>query len=170
MWLHLAVALGLFIWGTKLLLQNPQTPKHLPLRASLLLVIPCPVCATVILLNLTLAYSVFSLSPMSTTLLLFCLFGSIIVITSGMVFLFRHRTGPANSFLGLSMILVSLYFLFTVMIAPMYTEIKAAFAMSVSNNPAKQIDSIPMLILAGTVSVLGSAGFVKTYFRRGKKK
>jgi len=55
MLLHLAVALGLLFWGTGLLLQNPAEKKNRLPGSVLLLILPCPVCATVILLNLTLA-------------------------------------------------------------------------------------------------------------------
>lgn len=170
MLLHLAAAAGLFAWGLKLLLQNPRARENPGVGASALMVIPCPVCATVILLNLTLAYSIFSLSPLSTTFILFCLFCIIIIITSGAVFLLRRRTGPAHSFLGLAMTAASLYFLFTVLTAPIYPEIKAAFAMSVSNSPANRIDPAPMYILAGAVFVLGGAGFIGACFRKGVKK
>ena len=169
MWLHLAVALGLLVWGIKLLLKNPQANRDLPLHASLLLIVPCPICATVILLNLTLAFSIFSMSPVSTTFVLFGLFCGIILLTSGAVSMLPRQAGPASSFLGLSMILVALYFLFTVMIAPVYPEIKAAFVMSGSNNPAEMTDPIPLLILAGTAFVLGGAGFAGNYFRKGNK-
>ena len=160
-------ALGLLVWGAKLVLQNPQAHRDLPIHASLLLIVPCPVCATVILLNLTLAFSIFAMSPFCTTLFLFGLFSGILMLTSGAVLILGNRAGPANSFLGLSMILIALYFLFTVIIAPLYPEIKAAFSMSVSNNPAEMIDPVPMAILLGTALLLGVVGFAWRYYRRG---
>jgi predicted transporter len=152
MLLHLAVALGLFLWGGKLLLQNPAENKHLPLRASLLLILPCPVCATVILLNLTFAYSLFTLSPLLTTLTFFALFSGIIFVTSAIIFPFRHKIGSGNS------------------LAPIYPEIKAAFTMAVSNSPVSQIDLFHTAILGVIVFILGCAGFMKTYFAKGEIK
>ncbi len=167
MLLHFAVALGLLLWGGKLLLQNPAEHSHLPFRASLLLILPCPVCATVILLNMTFAYSLFDLSPVLTTLTLFALFSGIIIVTCAIIFPFRHKIGSGNSFLGLSMTLIALYFLFTVIIAPIYPEIKAAFAMAVSNSPVNQVDHVHTSILGIIVFILGCAGFIKTYFAKG---
>ena len=167
MLLHLAVALGLFLWGGKLLLQNPAEHKHLPFRASLLLIVPCPVCATVILLNLTLAYSLFTLSPLLTTLTLFALFSGIIILALGLIFPFRHKIGSGNSFLGMAMVLVSFYFFITVIIAPIYPEIKPAFTMAASNSPVNQIDHVHTAILGVIVFILGCAGFMKTYFAKG---
>ena len=163
MLLYLAVAMGLFLWGSKLLLQNPAEHNHLSLRASLLLILPCPVCATVILLNLIFAYSFFTLSPFLTTLTLFALFSGIIFVTSAIIFPFRYKIDSGNSFLGLSMTLIALYFLLTVIIAPIYPEIKAAFAMAVSNSPVSQIDLFHTAILGVIVFILGCAGFIKTY-------
>jgi predicted transporter len=167
MLLHLAVALGLLLWGGKLLLQHPAEYNHISFRASLLLIVPCPVCATVLLLNLTLAYSLFTLSPLLTTLTLFALFSGIIFVTSAIIFPFRHQIGSGNSFLGLSMALVALYFLFTVIIAPIYPEIKAAFTMAASNSPVSQINLFHTAILGVIAFILGCAGFIKTYIAKG---
>ncbi len=170
MLLYLAVALGLLLWGGRLLLQNPAEHNHFSLRASLLLIVPCPVCVTVILLNLTLAYSFFTLSPLLITLILFALFSSIIFVTSAIIFPFRHKIGSWNSFLGLSMTSIALYFLITVIIAPIYPEIRAAFTMAASNSPVSQIDLFHTAILGVIVFILGCAGFIKTYIAKGEIK
>ena len=167
MMLHLAVAAGLLIWGAKLILEKPGKQESLPFRSSLLLILPCPVCATVILLNLTLAYSLFDLSPLLTTLSLFGIFSGIIFLATAVLFPFRHRIGSGNAFLGQSMTLVALYFLFVVIIAPIYPEIKAAFAMAVSNSPVSRMDHLNTAILVGVVLILGCAGFLKVYFAKG---
>ena len=168
--LYFAGALGLFLWGVRLLLQNPAEHNHLSLRAGLLLILPCPVCATVILLNLTLAYSLFTLSPLLTTLILFAFFSGIVFVTSAIIFPFRHKIASWNSFLGMSMTLIALYFLFTVIITPIYPEIKAAFTMAASNSPISQIDLFHTAILGVIIFILGSAGFIKTYFAKGEIK
>jgi len=165
--LHLAVALGMFFWGARLILQNPMTHYHVPLRASLLLILPCPVCATVILLNLTLALSLFTLSPLATTLVLFSLFGLIIVTTAGILFPFRQKIGNGNSFLGLSMLLIALYFLLTVIIAPIYPEIKAAFQMAASNSPVNATEPFHTVLLVAVALVFAGTGFIRTYFSKG---
>lgn len=170
MLLHLAIAAGLLIWGAKLILEKPGKQDSLPFRSSLLLILPCPVCATVILLNLTLAYSLFDLSPLLTTLTLYGIFTGIIFFATAVLFPFRHKIGSGNSFLGQSMTLVALYFLFVVIIAPIYPEIKAAFAMAVSNSPVSRMDHVNTAILVGVVLILACTGFVKIYFAKGGAK
>ncbi|WP_321418464.1 DUF2162 family putative transporter [uncultured Desulfobacter sp.] len=56
---HFALALGLFVWGAVLLGSQPRH-WHASLSPGILLVLPCPVCATVILFNLSLAFSLYS--------------------------------------------------------------------------------------------------------------
>ncbi|WDP93309.1 MAG: hypothetical protein HUN04_15525 [Desulfobacter sp.] len=163
---HLAVALGLLLWGLKLLLAPGA--GHGPSHAGLLLVLPCPVCATVILLNLTLALSLSSLSAPATTALLFALFWAVITATLALLALFRGRKGIDNGFLGGAMGLIALYFLATVLISPIYPKIKPAYSMAVSNNPAGQVDPRATLILAGACLVLAGIGFLKVYFKKGE--
>lgn len=166
---HFAMALGLFTWGLRLLLSPQKTARSFPLKASLLLIIPCPICAGVILMNLTLALSLFSLPPIATAGLLFGVFSGIILLTSGVITLCRSRINSIDNFLGLSMVLVCQYFFLTIIIAPIYPEIKAAFAMAVSNNPGS-IKGMPFVILTGTALVLASVGFFQNYFMKVKHK
>lgn len=166
MLIHLVVALGLFIWGSRLLLANPQQERRLPLRASLPLILPCPICATVILLNLTLAISLLDLSPLATTLALFGLFSAIILTTCALIFFFRRQISSTTSFLGQSMVIIALYFLLTVVIAPLVPEIKATFAMAVSNSPTGQANSMHTVILTILVIFIAGLGFIKTHYTK----
>ena len=164
MLMHLAIALGLLFWGAKLLLQSPDKGKNSSLAAGLLLVLPCPVCAVVILLNLALSCSLFSFPPFLTTLILFGVFSSVIFFTVCLIFPFRNRIKTGRSFLGIAMSLVSLYFLISVIVAPIYPEIKAAFAMACSNSPVNQADNFNTAVFAVSVFILGGIGFVYNYF------
>lgn len=170
MLLHLALASGLFVWGINLLLRSRHNRHHLPSKAGLLLVMPCPVCATVILLNLTLGFSLFPVVPAVTTVVLFGCFLGFVMMTLTVITLFRNRIKSMDTFLGLCMVLVSLYFVLTILIAPIYPEIKAAFAMAASNNPCGQLAMKPFLILAGTALAFGSIGFHHSYFDKAERK
>ncbi len=164
MLIHILIAVGLFFWGAKLLLQTQKGPTKYASKYALILLLPCPVCATVILLNLTLAFSIFSFSPALVTLVLFSIFSTIILVSLGLVFPFRHKILSDNSFLGVSMTLVSLYFLFTIIIAPIYPKIKASYFMALSNNPFTNIDMFHTILLLVVVVVLAGYGFIKIYF------
>jgi predicted transporter len=164
MFLPVAVAAGLLFWGMALLLQPTPEGRTSSGSVDYLLIFPCPVGTIVILLNLTLAYSFFTLSYFFTTLILFAFFSGIIVVTLGLLYPFRHKIGANNSFLGITMTLLGLYILCIIIITPIYPEIKAAFAMASSNNPVNQLDTFYTTVFFIITVILGGAGFIKTYF------
>lgn len=170
--LHLTMAVGLLAWGARLLLQDNENCKSMSsCRASLLLITPCPVCAAAILLNLTFAYSLSGLTPILTTIIIFIIFFSFILLTAAFIFPFRKKIGSGNNFLGLSMGLISLYFFLTIVIAPIYQEVKDVFRMNLSSNPVNQIDYSSLIIFSAVVFLLIGAGFIKgKYFARGISK
>lgn len=168
MLVHLAVALGLMIWGVRLLIGPVRHKETASLGVGLFMVLPCPVCATVILLNVTLALSLSSLTPAATTTTLFALFFAIVMATLLVLYLFRGKMGVDNAFIGAAMVLISLYFFTTVIIAPIYPKIKPAFAMAASNNPVKDIDLLPILFLAGVTLALSGFGFARVYLKKGE--
>jgi len=165
---HFALALGLFAWGV-VLLGSPQRHGHASLAPGILLVLPCPVCATVILLNLSLAFSIFPMDPAVTTLVLFACFTGCILLTLALVTLFRKHINSMDSFLGLSMVLIALYFVLTILIAPIYPEIKAAYQMAESNNSVGAFEMPSFLILVGSAVVLGLSGFYRSYFYKAEQ-
>jgi predicted transporter len=164
MFLPVAVAAGLLFWGLTLLLRPPPEEQTSSALADYRLILPCPVGTTVILLNLTLAYSFFTLSHFSTTLIVFAFFSGIIVVTLGLIYPFRYKIGANNSFLGITMTLIGLYILCIIIITPIYPAIKAAFAMASSNNPVNQLDTFYTALFFIIAVILGGAGFIKTYF------
>lgn len=166
--LHFVLALGLFVWGV-ILLVSRQGHSHASLAPGIMLVFPCPVCATVILLNLSLAFSLFPMTPAITTLVLFACFAACILFTLAVITLFRHHISSMDSFLGVSMVLISLYFVLTILIAPIYPEIKAAYHMAVSNNPVEKMETTPLAILAAAVLALGALGFFRSYFYKAEQ-
>ncbi len=166
---HLAVAAGLLIWGLRLLLAPAGRGASTP-YAGLFLVLPCPVCATVILLNLTLALSLSSLTPLKTTLTLFVLFWAIASLTLGILILAKGRSGMDKGFLGGAMVLIALYFFSTVLISPIYPKIKPAYAMALSNSPTGQMDMTAIGVLAGFAVLLSGLGFVRVFHKKGDQR
>ena len=161
--IHLLIALGLVFWGVSLLLrQSPllQEERSQAPQEALLLIFPCPVCATVILLTISLACSVLSFSLLSTTGLLFGTFIIISFATVAILFPFRRQIGKADSsFLGLVMVIVALYFFLTVLIAPIYQEAQDVCRLASQNTGNTPLDLKSFLILLVTVATLFSIGF-----------
>jgi len=162
--IHLLIALGLILWGVSLLLRQSsllqreggQAPQE-----ALLLVFPCPICATVILLTISLAHSVFPFSLLSTTGFLFGTFFIISLATVAILFPFRRQIGKADSsFLGLVMVIVALYFFLTVLIAPIYQEAQDVYRLASQSTGGKVLDLKSLLILLVVGITLFGVGFL----------
>lgn len=168
MYMHLAVAFGLLMWGAKLLLKTSKDKQDITCRSCLLLILPCPVCSMAIFINLTLAYSLSTLTPFLTTIILFIIFCAITVLTLALIFPFRHKISTGSSFLGTSMSLIAVYFLLTLIFAPIYPKIKDVFTMASSNSPVNDSDSFYIIIFVGVALLLIVGGFIKSrYFSKG---
>ncbi len=166
--LHLVIATGLLAWGVKLLANKPCIGTNCSDKAPLLLIMPCPVCATSIFLNLTFARSFSPMTPWATTAIMFGIFTAVILLTVAVIYPFRKKIGADNSFLGISMCLISLYFFITIIIAPIYPKVKSVFAMASSNAAVNGSDNFHIAIFTGAVAILITAGFIKNrYFNQG---
>ncbi len=163
--IHLLIALGLILWGVSLLLrQAPLLQRERSNKEALLLIFPCPVCAVVILLTISLAHSVLPFSLFSTTGLLFGTFFIISLATVAVLFPFRRQIGKANSsFLGLVMVIVAIYFFLTVLIAPIYQEAQDVYRLASRSMENTSIDLRSFLVLSAIVAVLFSVGFFSQY-------
>ena len=163
--IHLLIALGLILWGVSLLLrQTPLLQRERSNKEALLLIFPCPVCATVILLTISLAHSVLPFSLLSTTGLLFGTFSIISLATVATLFPFRRKIGKSDSsFLGLVMVIVALYFLLTVLIAPVYQETQDVYRLASQNTGNTPLDLKSFLVLLVAVATLFSIGFFSQY-------
>ena len=173
--IHLLIALGLILWGVNLLLrQAPLLQRERTSQApqeALLLVFPCPVCATVILLTISLAHSVFPFSLLSTTGLLFGTFFIISLATVAILFPFRRQIGKADSsFLGLVMIIVALYFFLVVLIAPIYQEAQDVYHLASQNTGNTSLNLKSFLVLSAIAAVLFSTGFLSEYRKNSNSK
>lgn len=175
MLIHIFIALGLLVWGIRLLssVLLPTTDHRLPTtdyRGALLLILPCPVCATVILITLSLAYSLFSSSLFITTGFLFGIFLTVSLLTILLTFPFRRQIRRANSsFLGMVMVVVALYFFLTVLIAPIYQETIDIYylASRITGDPLLDLKSC--LVISAIIISLFSIGFFKNLPRKDRK-
>ena len=158
MLIHLFIALGLLLWGVKLLLGRAKNLQ----RGAVLLIFPCPVCATVILLTLSLSHNLFSFSLLFTTGLLFGIFLGICLLTTLVLFPLRRQVGRADSsFLGLVMIMVAAYFLLTVTIAPIYQEAQDVYRLASQTTGNTPLNLKSFLVVLLIVIVLFGVGFLK---------
>ena len=69
------------------------------------------------------------------------------------------------------MSLIAVYFLLTLIFAPIYPKIKDVFAMASSSSPVNKSDHVYIIIFVGIVLLLIGSGFTRNrYFSSGVSK
>ncbi|WP_080797829.1 DUF2162 family putative transporter [Desulfamplus magnetovallimortis] len=191
MLIHLVMAGLLTLWGLHLLrhsqhnFQGEPTPnlqsdsdnnfqgeytnkRHT--RAWLMLVIPCPVCVTVIFISLGFMTACFPDTPMLTMLLLFFCF---LLINGLTLFIMGagkwNRNSSPEALLGSAMLLISAYFLLSVTIMPQFADADKVYRLSLSTSeiPFQQIQHLFLFIAC--VGMTFISGFTYTYLHIWRK-
>jgi len=122
MLIHFILAIGMFIWGLKVLLNDSKDTK-----AYLLLTMPCPFCFLVILLSIAFIYKFIGNYNIKYTLYFYLAFIGFQVITAFIVKIFKVKP---ETFLGMSLIMMGVYFIITYIVAPVFSDIDRIFRMS----------------------------------------
>jgi len=127
---HIIIAAGLIFWGIKLISGNTGKGKK---TSPLLLILPCPVCATAILLMTAMAHNLSTLTPLHTSTLLYVIFSMITLLTIALFFPFRRAIRKnSTGFLGLSMVGVGSYFILLLFLSPVYPAAKKVYAAALA--------------------------------------
>ncbi len=115
MLIHLILAIGMFSWGLNVLLSEKKDTK-----AYLLLTMPCPFCFLVILLSIGFLYKFLGEYKIAYTIYFYLGFAGFQLITAFLIKIFKLN--PEN-FLGMSLIMMGLYFIITYIVAPVFSDI-----------------------------------------------
>ena len=160
--LHILVAVGIFYWGIKLLIGKSEKLQVNNQKGVLLLILPCPVCMTVIFFTLSFSYKLFSFSQFYTTGILFIIFISFSLLVILLTLPLHKKIINANSsFLGLTMVMIAIYFLLLILIAPVYQETKELYNKIISNTtPKGTLDLKFFVLLLITMILLFTVGMI----------
>ncbi len=132
MHVHFLVASGLLAWGISVLLRDEASSRG-GTRAWLLLSLPCPVCLTVIFLDVAMLSALFPRSLAVSTLLP-CLFFVLVAGLSGLAFkraAGMQSAGSPEHLVGWTMIFAAAYFVSAMLLIPHYKEAHSVFDLSV---------------------------------------
>lgn len=146
--LHLLTCVGLFVWGYRLLVRDETHCEND--RSWLLLAVPCPVCASAVLLSCVMAQL---LIPEASTHLRYALplaFLTMYFGTFGALWLFRRLSGvDALHLAGWMMLLLAAYFVLLLLMSPQWSQLDHIHAVaSHSQPPAVSCSSFMWLLVA----------------------
>ncbi len=119
MTLHFLMAALMIFWGIGLL-KNTHPQKVV--NSWLILVLPCPVCMTVIFFLVAFCLAVYPDAGFKAVLGTYAGFLLITIITGFSVNLFSGSEEKAEAVLGTSMLAISVYFMLSVFIMPVFSD------------------------------------------------
>jgi predicted transporter len=140
MWMHLAMAALLMGWGLILLKSKPKAHGGL---GWLPMVIPCPVCFTVILFSVAFTMSTFPDIGPGAAGLIYGIFMGISLLTAGVLKMGARRWALSKDILlGAIMVLMASYFLLSVTVLPQVGELDKVYRLAAYQGEAAA--SIPL--------------------------
>ncbi|MCJ8499735.1 DUF2162 domain-containing protein [Desulfatitalea alkaliphila] len=151
MLMHLLMAGLLMLYGIRLL--RNSAPPHTRSRSWILLALPCPLCATVVLFSLAFLLAVRPETPILTTGMLYGAF--LLVNLATVLALGNHwmqRVASPETLLGGAMLFIAVYFLLSVTILPNFSDLEAIHRMAAALPGKSQATAHQMAVAAVTAA------------------
>ncbi len=169
MFIHILMAGGLIIWGIVLLKGNKkQTKKSF---GWLALIIPCPVCITVIFFSTAFLLSCFPDSGLLAVIWAYLGFMAIVIITVFSMSLWRAKSASApESTLGAAMLIISVYFFLSVIVMPQFGDMDKIYRLAAYQDKDQSVNVRDILLLCSAMTALFTTGFwtMRRKIKRGK--
>ncbi len=160
MGLHVLMAGGLLIWGLLLLRRAGKSGKSN--TAWLALIIPCPVCLTVIFLSLSFLISYF---PDAVHLAAISAYGAFMAIVSVTVMVMalwlKHTRQTPELSLGTAMILIAVYFLLSIIILPQFGSVDEIYRLAAHEGDTRIIEADDIWAFLSIISLFLMLGFLR---------
>lgn len=151
---HILFSLFLIVYGFHLLRHHgttAQTSRPRGIMAGLILVLPCPVCATAIFLTISFLDQLFPAYPLLSCTASFAAFTLFSLLTVGALTWWKSIAAINASILtGRLMICVGLYFILTLVIAPQFAKMDEIFRVC---SATETHSSPPGLIWVGLIGL-----------------
>jgi predicted transporter len=182
--LHWLAAVFIFVWGVILLKSNPSGDCGScgkPSRAWLALVIPCPVCISVILVSSSCVALYFPDDSLLAMAGLYAAFAALASVSALAVRLREtakssksgERENPESSeaSLGTAMILIASYFMISAVVMPQFGEISRIYRLAVYSGQNRTSNPASAAMTFGAIILLFAIGFLysKLLIKKSKK-
>ena len=158
--LHVLMAGALLLWGILLLksFRKSGSGKH----AWIALIIPCPVCITVIFLSLSFLISYFPNAVHMAAVSAYLAFMGIISVTIIIMAFWRYnsRNSPELN-IGVAMVLIAIYFLLSIIILPQFGNVGRIYRLAAYQGEAQITGSNVWLPLFCVIAVFFMWGFIR---------
>ncbi len=168
MFIHILMAAGLIIWGVVLLKREGR-----PGRGNLgwvALIVPCPVCVTVIFFSAAFLVSYFPHSGYMAVLCAYLGFMAITIITVISMTLWSGRSGSTpESTLGTAMLIIAAYFFLSIIIMPQFGDIDQIYGLAAYQGEKQTVNTRDALTFYFIMVTLFITGFLamRRKIRRG---
>lgn len=161
MLVHVIMAAGLMLWGFYLLKADGRLERESYGWVALL--VPCPICVTVIFISLSFLISYYPDAGYLAPLAAYLAFMGIVGVTIIVMTLWGWSigfSGSSESTMGAAMMMISAYFFLSVIIMPQFANLDkiyrlAAYHSEVTATPVGQV-----LVLITVVSLFFFGGFL----------
>lgn len=160
MTLHVVVAVGVFIWGFSLLRTRPKHGGH-GSWGWLSLVIPCPVCGSVIFFTTGFLASLYPDDSLSAVLGAYALFAAIMLVTlSALTVVSRLALWSPEHILAFSMLFIASYFILSVLVVPHFSDLDKVYRVAAFHSSQGSVDAkqLACVLLLAVIAI--SAGFL----------
>jgi predicted transporter len=159
MLIHVLMAVGLIIWGIILLKGGEGHEKGS--KGWLALIVPCPVCMTVIFLTAAFLIAFFPDAGHMAVIWGYIGFMGIVVVTLLSMTLLGLRSESTPEFnMGAAMLFIAVYFILAVVIMPQFGDIDKIYRLALYEGEKKIVSHSAFFMFYLVVAILFALGFL----------
>jgi predicted transporter len=169
MLVHIIMAAGLAAWGIILLKRKEQISAHAS-YGWLALIVPCPICLTVIFLSVAFIVAYFPDAGHLAVIWAYIVFMGIALFTVlGMTLWGIKSSSTPEADMGAAMLIIAVYFFLSVIIMPQFGEMDSIYRIAAYKGEKQTIKIGELSWLYVIMAALFAAGFLKMIIKSKRK-
>jgi predicted transporter len=159
MYIHFFIAAGLIVWGIYLLKKEGEGQKGT--KAFWLLIIPCPVCTSVVFLTTAFLMAYFPHISLLAVMAayLFFIFINFVTILSLAPWDIKADVTPEHT-LGTAMLFIAIYFILSIIVMPQFSDIDKIYRIAAYRGEEASMNIRDILFLLAAVANFFMTGYL----------